>query len=102
MWGDLRKGEEGSPTLTDWQPPLSVAGSRACSPVHERETGNRATPPPDAYQRRSGVRDNPLKTSAMTPQSRHRALVLAMLRDPQLWVPLIALGVGLLVLQWVR
>lgn len=39
---------------------------------------------------------------AMTEQSKVGRLVLAMVKDPQLWVPLIALGAGLLVLHWVR
>jgi hypothetical protein len=31
-----------------------------------------------------------------------RAVILTILRDPQLWVPLLALVVGLAVLHWLR
>jgi hypothetical protein len=31
-----------------------------------------------------------------------RVFVMALLRDPQFWIPVIVLGAGALVLEWVR
>jgi hypothetical protein len=75
----------------------SVPGPALASEIHDPDTVSvpRRGSPLSVLARGATSR-------LMQKTSRGVHLLVVMLEDPQLWVPLIVLGVGLLVLHWVR